>query len=161
MTISMSSADFLHDRCPQREHAVDHDESDDQVLTDDERCRLEVLLSFLEPDADPVRAHDHYHDEAVLEFPQSGERFEGVVNFRTWREQYPADVEFRLRRITGSGELWVRELSVSYDGGPSMLGIAVVEFDGPKVRRERIYVTEPWEAPEWRAQWRATRPSDP
>ena len=35
-------------------------------------------------------AHEIYHDDAVLEFPQSGERFEGVANFREWRRRYPA-----------------------------------------------------------------------
>jgi hypothetical protein len=29
-------------------------------------------------------SHEIYHDDAVLEFPQSGERFEGVENFREW-----------------------------------------------------------------------------
>ena len=30
--------------------------------------------------------------------------------------------------------------------GPWMMGVAVLEFDGKRVRREWIYVTEPWEA---------------
>jgi hypothetical protein len=36
-----------------------------------------------------------------------------------------------------------------------MLGIAVLEFRGDRVATERIYVTETWEAPDWRAPWRA------
>ena len=35
-------------------------------------------------------AHEVYHPDAVLEFPQSGERFEGVENFKHWRAMYPA-----------------------------------------------------------------------
>jgi hypothetical protein len=104
---------------------------------------------------DPAGSHALYHEDAVLEFPQSGERFEGVATFREWRSQYPAAVEFRLRRISGSGDVWVRELSVSYDGGPWMLGVAVLEFRGDRIARERIYVTEPWPAPAWRAPWRS------
>ena len=104
---------------------------------------------------DELGSHEIYHHDAVLEFPQSGERFEGVDNFREWRAQYPAAVEFRVRRISGSGDVWVRELSVSYDGGPWMLGVGVLEFRGDRIARERIYVTEPWEAPEWRARWRS------
>jgi hypothetical protein len=107
-------------------------------------------------DQDSVASHAIYHDDAVLEFPQSGERFEGVANFREWRAKYPAAVEFRLRRISGSGDVWVRELSVSYDGGPWMLGVAVLEFRGDRIARERIYVTEPWDAPEWRSRWRSS-----
>lgn len=41
--------------------------------------------------------HEIYHDDAVLEFPQSGERFEGVENFREWRRQYPAQLKFHTR----------------------------------------------------------------
>ena len=99
-----------------------------------------------------------YHDDAVLEFPQSGERFEGVANFREWRSQYPAAVEFRVRRISGSEDVWVGELSLRYDGGPWMLGVAALEFRGDRIALERIYVTEPWPAPEWRRSGAAPRP---
>jgi hypothetical protein len=54
-------------------------------------------------------AHEIYHDDAVLEFPQSSERFEGVANFKEWRSQYPADVRFRVRRIIAREELVVAE----------------------------------------------------
>src|SRR3954467_10677144 len=46
-------------------------------------------------------AHKIYHRDAVLEFPQSGERFEGVHNFREWRRQYPAVLRFHTRRALG------------------------------------------------------------
>jgi len=68
-------------------------------------------------------AHEIYLDDAVLEFPQSGERFEGLGNFREWRRQYPATrVEFDVRRVRGSGDVWVVELRVRYDGGSWMYG---------------------------------------
>ena len=44
--------------------------------------------------SDPDAAHDMYHEDAVLEFPQSGERFVGVENLREgweapeWRAQW-------------------------------------------------------------------------
>ena len=78
--------------------------------------RLHGRVARLEPcclGEDLLRLRWTDHDDAVLEFPQSGERFEGVDNFREWREQYPAQVEFRLRRITGSGDVWVGEVSIS------------------------------------------------
>jgi SnoaL-like domain len=124
------------------------------VDDDTRRAQIERQMQLV-AEQDAVGSHELYRDDAVLEFPQSGERFEGVNNFREWREQYPGDVEFRLRRVTGSGPVWVRELSVSYDGGPWMLGVSVLEFRGDLIARERIYVTEPWEAPEWRARWRS------
>ena len=41
-----------------------------------------------------------------------------------------------------------------------MLGISVHEFRGERIARERIYITEPWDAPEWRAPWRAATTAD-
>jgi hypothetical protein len=37
----------------------------------------------------------------VLEFPQSGERFAGVGNFREWRRNYPASTKVDFREIRG------------------------------------------------------------
>jgi hypothetical protein len=105
--------------------------------------------------SDPERAHEMYHEDAVLEFPQSGERFVGVENFREWRSNYPASTAFEFREIRGRGDVWVVELSVTYDEGPTMYGISVHEFRDGKIARETIYVGEGWEPPEWRAQWRA------
>jgi len=96
-----------------------------------------------------------YHEDAVLEFPQSGERFEGTANFREWRSVYPASVRLELRELRGAGDLWVAEGSITYDDGPGQPALNVLEFRGDKVVRETIYVTEPWEAPEWRKRWRA------
>ena len=53
-------------------------------------------------------------------------------------------------------DLVVVECSVSYNGGPWRFGVQLLQFRDDKVARKRIYVTEPWEAPEWRAPWRAS-----
>lgn len=100
-------------------------------------------------------SHEIYHDDAVLEFPQSRERFEGKANFLAWRRNYPAALEFKIRRIRGQGSLWVVENSIRYDGGPWNYGCSILEFRGDKVARETIYVTQAWEPPDWRAPWRA------
>jgi hypothetical protein len=60
-----------------------------------------------------------------------------------------------LRNLRGRGDLWVVEGAISYDGGPWQPAVNILEFRGDKVAQETIYVTEPWDAPEWRAQWRA------
>ncbi len=99
--------------------------------------------------------HEIYHDDAVLDFPQSGERFEGVANFKEWRSQYPAGVVLELREMRGEGDLWVVEGAIRYDDGPAQPALNILEFRGDRVARETIYVTEPWDAPEWRARWRA------
>lgn len=125
-------------------------------------ARLEVVRRYWEyPGADVDRAHEIYHDDAVLEFPQSGERFEGVANFTEWRRHYPADVRYRVRRVTAREDVAVVEVSVSYEGGSEMYGVQLLEFRDDKVAHERIYVMDGWEAPEWRAPWRAEDPADP
>jgi SnoaL-like domain len=130
-------------------------------MADQSTVRRLVERYFEYAGAEVDRAHEIYHDDAVLEFPQSGERFEGVANFSEWRRQYPAEVSFRVRRITAREDLAVVEVDVSYDDGPSLYGVQILEFRGDKVAHERIYGGEAWEAPEWRAPWRSESPADP
>jgi hypothetical protein len=104
---------------------------------------------------DPVGAHDMYDDEAVLEFPQSGERFEGVANIREWRSRYPGSVAYDIRRIRGAGQVWVVEINVSYGGGEPRYGVDILEIQDGKITRETIYIGEGFDAPGWRAPWRA------
>jgi SnoaL-like domain len=104
---------------------------------------------------DPDLAHAMYHEDAVLEFPQSGERFVGVENLREWRRNYPASTTVEFRETRGRDDLWVAEISISYDQGPRNFGVSILEFRGDRIARETIYVGEGWQAPDWRAQWRA------
>ena len=129
----------------------------------DQSVQLDQVRKHWEHIATDVdRSHEMYQEDAVLEFPQSGERFEGAANFLEWRRQYPAmQVEFDVRRVRGGGDVWVTELRVRYDGGRWNYGVEILEFRGDKVALERIYVTEGWEAPEWRAPWRSDTPADP
>jgi hypothetical protein len=100
-------------------------------------------------------SHEIYHEDMVLEFPQGQERFEGKANVITWRKQYPAALEFKIRRIRGRGDFWVAENAIRYNDGGWNYTCSILEFRGDKVARETIYITEPWEAPDWRAPWRA------
>jgi hypothetical protein len=122
----------------------------------DETTIIAALRRHWEHEAtDKDVSHEIYRDDAVLEFPQSQERFEGKKNFIAWRKIYPASLEFRIRRIRGRGEFWVAENSIRYDGGPWHFGCSILEFRGDKIVKETIYVNQGWEAPDWRAQWRA------
>ena len=116
---------------------------------------VRALLEQHFTSGDPELSHAMYHDDAVLEFPQSGERFEGVENLREWRSNYPASTKFEFRGIRGGGDLWVAEVSISYDDGPWSFGVSILELREDKIARESIYVAEGWEAPEWRARWRS------
>ena len=122
----------------------------------DETVLLAALRRHWEYEAtDMDISHEIYHDDAVLEFPQSQERFEGKANFIAWRKQYPAALAFKIRRIRGRGNLWIAETSIQYDGGPWNFGCSILEFSGDKIARETIYIGQGWEAPDWRAPWRA------
>ncbi|HEX2288055.1 MAG TPA: nuclear transport factor 2 family protein, partial [Gaiellaceae bacterium] len=131
--------------------------------TMDEEAVLAALQHYIHYSAagDEDRASEIYHEDAILEFPQSGERFDGVENFREWRRMYPAKVELEIVRLRGRDDLWVAEMRVRYDGGPWNYGPAIYEFRDEKVSRETIYVAETWEAPKWRARWRAAPPHEP
>jgi hypothetical protein len=62
-------------------------------------------------------------------------------------------VTYDIRRIRGADDIWVAEIAVSYDGGELRYGVDVLELRNGRIVRETIYVAEPFDAPEWRAQW--------
>lgn len=100
-------------------------------------------------------SHEIYHDDAILEFPQSKERFVGKESFIIWRKKYPAVLAFEIRRIRGRDDFWVAENSIRYDDGPWNFTCNILEFRGDKIARETIYIMPGFEAAEWRAAWRA------
>jgi hypothetical protein len=96
--------------------------------------------------------HDIYLEDAVLEYPQSGERIRGRRNIQITRTQQPSKKRFTVRRIIGGGDLWITEYILTYDGKPSYT-VSIMEFSGHKVARETQYFADPFEASAWRAQW--------
>ncbi len=118
-------------------------------------AKIRAMLELHFSSGDPETSHEMYRDDAVLEFPQSGERFVGVENMREWRSEYPADTKVEFREIRGHDDLWIVELSIGYDGGDPSFGVSILELQDDLIVRETIYVSEGWEAPEWRARWRA------
>ena len=96
--------------------------------------------------------HDIYREDAVLDYPQSGERIRGRRNIQSSREAQPNQKRFTVRRITGAGQLWVSEFILSYDGRPSFT-VSIMEFLDGKVARETQYFGDPFEPGPSRAQW--------
>jgi ketosteroid isomerase-like protein len=96
--------------------------------------------------------HRIYHEDAVLEYPQSGERFRGRCNIQNQRASQPSQKRFTVQRILGDGDLWVTEFVLTYDGKPSYT-VSIMEFTGEKVARETQYFADPFVAPAFRAQW--------
>src|SRR5947209_7203427 len=54
--------------------------------------------------------HEIYDEEAVLDYPQSGERICGRAGIQASRMAQPNRKCFTVRRILGSGRLWISEL---------------------------------------------------
>jgi len=122
---------------------------------------LTELFSNLNPQAEYELRHQDY----VMEMPQSGERFRGKENMRAFQEARRAlrqsgDLDssssppsIRLRRVLVKEELWVVEGVIDYGGGQVSDLVAIMELRDGKMWRDRWYFAEPFEAPEWRAQW--------
>ena len=96
--------------------------------------------------------HLIYQEDAVLDYPQSGEQTRGRSNIQDQRASQPSKKRFTVRRIVGRGDLWVTELILTYDGKPTYT-VSIMEFRGDKVARETQYFADPFVAPAFRAQW--------
>lgn len=87
--------------------------------------------------------HEIYREDAVLEYPQSGERIRGRDNIQASRTAQPNAKRFTVRRVIGRGDLWVTEFILMYDGQPSY-SVSIMEFVDGKVARETQYFGEPF-----------------
>jgi ketosteroid isomerase-like protein len=117
----------------------------------DEAIRAALDRHWAASDASDFETeHLIYHEDAVLEYPQSGERTRGRRDIQAQRSSQPNKKRFTVRRIMGSGDLWVTELILTYDGKPSYT-VTIMEFRGDKVARETQYFADPFPAPASRA----------
>lgn len=120
---------------------------------DDEEIRANLDRHWTASDANDFEAeHDIYREDAVLDYPQSGERIRGRRNILLSRAAQPNRKRFTVRRIIGGGDLWVTEYVLSYDGRPSYT-VSIMEFREGKVARETQYFGDPFEPGPSRAQW--------
>lgn len=99
---------------------------------------------------DTETEHAIYASEAILDYPQSGERFRGRATITAQRGGHPADRHFTVIRIVGEGDLWVSECIITYDGVPTF-SVSVMEFVDEKVVHETQYFADTFRAPAWRA----------
>ncbi len=96
--------------------------------------------------------HAIYREDALLEYPQSGERIRGRPSIRASRAAQPSAKRFTVRRIVGAGDLWVTEFIIDYDGRPSF-SVSIMEFLDGKVARETQYFADPFEPGASRVRW--------
>ncbi|MGD0427943.1 MAG: nuclear transport factor 2 family protein [Candidatus Acidiferrales bacterium] len=124
-----------------------------QPSLQDQQIRAALDQHWAASDANDFETeHRIYLDDAVLEYPQSGELTRGRANIQGQRASQPNKKRFSIRRIVGSGELWVTEFILTYDGKPSYT-VSIMEFKGDKVARETQYFADPFAAPAFRAKW--------
>jgi SnoaL-like domain len=111
----------------------------------DEEIRTALHQHWIASDANDFEAeHDIYRDDAVLDYPQSGERIRGRRRIQESRTVQPNKKRFSVRRIIGNGDLWVTEFVLTYDGSPSY-AVSIMEFRDGKIARETQYFSDPFE----------------
>src|SRR5277367_5558862 len=128
---------------PQREQSVP-----------EEQIRAALNAHWHASEAGDAEAeHDIYEDDAICDYPQSGERILGRRNLQALRSHHPGKPSgFEVKRILGKGDLWITEYSIIYQGRRSYT-VSIMEFRNGKVVHETQYYADPFEAPAWRKQW--------
>ena len=94
--------------------------------------------------------HAIYAADAILDYPQSGERFRGRSRIQAQRGGHPAERHFAIRRILGGGGLWVSECVITYDGVPTY-SLSIMEISDGLVTHETQYFADPFPATPGRA----------
>jgi ketosteroid isomerase-like protein len=99
-------------------------------------------------------AADLLHEDFVQEWPQSGERIVGRDNAIAINQNFPGGLPtMRFRRTLAGGDLAVLEIELTYADGSRYLGVSVIELRDGKIAKETDYFAQPFQAPQWRAQW--------
>ena len=131
----------------------DQQETEQYSAVRDQGIRAALDQHWAASDANDFETeHLIYHEDAVLEYPQSGERTRGRRNIQQQRASQPNKKRFSIRRTIGGGDLWVTEFILTYDGKPSYT-VSIMEFKGAKVALETQYFADPFVAPASRVRW--------
>jgi hypothetical protein len=115
----------------------------------DIRARVEQHWEASER-GDAELEHAIYAEDAILDYPQSGERFRGRSRIQAQRGGHPAERHFTIRRILGGGGVWVSECVITYDGVPTY-SLSVMEIADGLVTHETQYFADPFQASPGRA----------
>jgi hypothetical protein len=121
------------------------------------------------------RLRDFVHDDAVVDYPQSGERFRGLANIRAQFANYPglepgsSQLEeviggtayaltptYTVIGIDGSGDRGTAIIRAHYPDGTRWWVVNVYELRDGRLARFRAYFAPDFEPPDWRAPFRET-----
>ena len=115
-----------------------------------DRTRAEIEEHWRASESgDTETEHAIYSADAILDYPQSGERFRGRATIAAQRSAHPADRHFTVLRIQGSGDLRVSECIITYDGVPTY-SVSIMELAHGEVVHETQYFADTFGAPAWR-----------
>jgi len=140
---------------------------------DDRAIRAALQRHWEASDASDFEVeHEIYQEDAVLDYPQSGERIRGHANERAIADNYPGGLpeidpgsiigsedrwvispSFTYERVVGSGDTWFVHGTALYPNGSTWLVVTIVHLRDGLIHRETTWWAEPFEAPAWRAQW--------
>jgi hypothetical protein len=110
-----------------------------EIEMDDQTVRAALKRHWDASDANDFSVeHEIYREDAVLDYPQSSERISGRRNIQESRYVQPNRKRFTVQRIIGSGDLWVTEFILTYDGVPSYT-VSIMEFLEGLVAHETQY----------------------
>jgi len=120
-----------------------------------EKQILEALKTHWNASAagDANAEHEIYDNDAICDYPQSGERIVGRNNLQALRSHHPGKPSgFKVKRTIGHENLWITEYTITYEGRLAYT-VSIMEFRNGKVVHETQYFADPFEAPAWRRQW--------
>jgi SnoaL-like domain len=119
----------------------------------DARARARIMEHWRASEqGDSAAEHAIYAADAILDYPQSGERFRGRATIAAQRGGHPAERHFTVLRISGNGDIWVSECVITYDGVTSY-SVSVMEFTGGLVAMRPSTLPTPSTRPRGGPRW--------
>lgn len=142
-------------------------------MTDVDHRQVMNGLAELVSTHDWARLGDYFHADAILEFPQSGERFRGLANIRAQFENYPGlepgstqleeviggttyalTPSYTVIGIEGSGNRGTAIIRVRYPDESRWWALNLYELRDGLIIRSRNFFAPDFDPPEWRAPYR-------
>jgi SnoaL-like domain len=124
-----------------------------------DKATVQAMLTRMFEEMDPDVEYVMRHPDFVADMPQSGERFASREALREMQRAFPDPPKISLRRLVGEGDVWVAEATSDYSG-QRFHTVLILEIRDDLILRETRYYAEPFEAPEWRANWVHTMPEE-
>ena len=105
-------------------------------------------------DQDFATLRDLYAEDAVQEWPQSGERIVGRDNIMAINENYPGMPKAKERRTIARDDLLITEATLDYGGSTGVYQVvSIIQLRDGRIAHETDYFGAPFPAPDWRSQW--------